>query len=374
MGEFGLGVLASLVAALLVGLGAHYWRRGVVRLSNESGWRVPQTKFVRLRQILRRGPVPEVVICTDGSFIDTAIFFLVAWDASDKICEIADITLRHVEWDNLKHSFSSDENVIAYINRRHLARVDAKVEVWSNIAAFKGYALLGRPTDFDHDVVTLADANEQLRDLSRKRRLTIITNGADSIDVLNTSLTPILHTRNVDIEIHPSAESLDRFLHGHGDLFISGLPQLFSAKQAGMIEVMSSESHPLMLGIEAMVYNTDRIPVPVLEHISASWSRVCREIVCNAEYGRNKYAEWDRLAKKIGCKVCFSENDFILATSKLRSKYINFFTSRDDGAEELIRASELIMDESAALGLTSKSTRKALRELQEIYFRKPAVR
>jgi hypothetical protein len=295
---------------------------------------------------------------------------LVAIDAAKNIRE-ADITLRHIEWDNVKHVFGNDRNVIAYVNRRHLARIDASVVIWSNLAAFKGYALLGRTDDFQGDIATLAEANEKLLQLSRTKRLRIITNGADSVDVLNTPLTPVLNARNVDIEIDPATDGLERFLRGRGDLFIAGLPQILKAKRAGMVEVMSSENHPLMLGIEAMVYDESGIPIRVLEQISASWSHVCRKIVSDPEYARKMYAEWIRVAGEIGCTVCFPEEDFLLVTCGKRGKYINFFTSRDDAAEEIIRASELIMDEGDALGMTPRSTRKALRALRDIYFGRP---
>lgn len=338
-----------------------------VYLANPTGWRLWQKKLVRLERSLRRARVPEVVICTDGNFIDTAIFFLVAIEASKKIHEV-DIKLLHVEWDNVKHMFGGITNVVAYINRRHLTKIDAPVTIWSNLAAFKGYALLGRPDDFQGDILTLAEANEKLRELSRTRRLRIITNGADSVDVLNTPLTPVLNGRNVDVEIDPATDGLGRFLRGRGDLFIAGLPQVLEAKRAGMFEIMSSENHPLMLGIEAMVYDEFRVPVGVLEQISASWSHVCQRIISDEKYARDKYAEWVKIAGKIGCAVCFPEDDFLLVTSKKPGKYINFFTSRDDAAEELIRASDLIMEESSALGLTPRNRRKALRALQEIYF------
>jgi len=341
-----------------------------IYLSSPTGWRSWQNKLIRLERYIRKTKIPQITVCTDGSFIDTAVFFLVAIEASRKIHE-ADIIIRHVEWDNVKHEFGNGNNVVAYVNRRNLSRIDAPVTIWSNLAAFKGYALLGRAADFQGDLSTLAEANHKLQQLSRTRRLRIITNGADSVDVLNTPLTPVLNAPNVDVDIDPATDGLERFLRGRGDLFIAGLPQLLKAKRAGMVEVMSSENHPLMLGIEAMVYDEESVPIRVLEQISASWSHVCRKIVSDLEYTRNMYADWIKVAGEIGCDLCFPEEDFLLATYGEPGKYISFFANRDDAAEEIIRTTELIMDEGAALGMTPRNTRKALRALRDIYFGQP---
>lgn len=344
----------------------HHRPQARIYLAKPSGWRSWQSRFTRIWRRLRGSEIPQILVCTDGDFIDTAIFFLAAIEASKSLPE-ADITVRHVEWDNLKHVFGGDQNVIAYINRRHLPRIDVPVTVWCNLAAFKGYALLGRPPDFPDPFPTLTEANRWLQELARTRRLKIITNGADAVDVLNTPLTPLLNSQKVDIEVDPSADALDRFLRGRGDLFIAGLPQILSGKRAGMVEVLSSENNPLMLGIDAMVYEESRVPLAVLEQISIAWNRICRELASGEEHARKKYREWTEIAEEVGSRICFPEGDFVLVTCSQPDKYINFFKGRDDTTEEFMRASEQIMTESKALGLTLQGTRKALQALNEIY-------
>lgn len=365
---FGVASMAAIPLGLLTNFLFHKFHRPApaIYLSQSSGWRFRRNRFNRLYRMIRRVKVPKILVCTDGSFINTAVFLLAAIEASKQMPE-ADLTIKHIEWDNLKHVFGRKDNIVAYMNRRHLTRVDAPITVWSNLTVFKGYALLGRPEDFAVKLPTLAAANARLLELSRTRKLTIITNGADSADVLNTPLTPALRHHNIRIEIDPPADALERFLRGRGDLFISGLPQTLEGKRAGMVEVMSSENHPLMFGINSMVYEELRVPDTILEQIATSWSVICRRLKRDEEYARQKYKEWAEIAREVGSDICFPEDDFVRVTYGEPGRYIDFFTNRDDSAQELLRATELIMDDDGAYGLTASGRRKALRALHEIY-------
>lgn len=309
--------------------------------------------------------MPTIDVITDGSFIDTAVFILAVIDAS-KVSPAATIRVRQVDWASVPYEVAKATNAIAYMNRRSIPDVAGGVQLWSNLCSFHGYALMGRPADFPTAPADLASANSALEKLAYGRRLKIITFGSDSVDVLRTPLTPIFDSDRVTIESLPVEHALDRFMNGRGDLFIGGLPQRLICVQNGLVEVLTSQINPLMLGIDALVYKGE-VALPILEAISTSWSRMSRRLAANEHYCRGVHQNWTEIARILDIRPTFGEREFLVATHSKAGSYLKFFAGRDDAATDLIQATETIVEQARHMGMSREQVWSILRALHEVY-------
>jgi hypothetical protein len=259
------------------------------------------------------------------------------------------------------HAFSRSGTAIAYMNRREVDDISGKVELWGNLCAFLGYALVGRPGDFPNPVNTLEEASEELRRLLRSRRLELLNFGSDSLKVLRTPLTPVLSDSKIEYRSFAVDDGLARFLSGQGDLYIGGLPQRLECARKGMVELITSQNQPLMMGIECFVYKGIGADVEVLEKVSISWSRVCRRLMADEGYCRQLYSNWEKSCNALGISASFTLDDFVHVLYREPGKYLRFFVGQDDAAKELIRATNLILADD----IPAKSPRRVRKTIIE---------
>jgi hypothetical protein len=159
-------------------------------------------------------------------------------------------------------------------------------------------------------------------------------------------------------------------LDGKGDLFIGGLPQRLECQRHGLVELLTSQNHPLMLGIDAMVYKGN-LEIAVLEAISTSWSRVCRRLALDRQYSVAMFQKWKGIAQTLGISSMFGEEEFVRATHDCAGEYLKFFAGRDDAASDLIKATGMIVAEFEAGTLESRKMFEAIAALHETYVGPP---
>ena len=330
-----LGLPVGVAAILLHGV--IYRPKAIVRIGTPSRRGLGADRGRRLVRRLRgKGPPPEIVVCTDGSFIDTCVFFLAVDLAAAHLPE-TELTFRQVDWNELAHWIDRPRNVIAYLNRRLLPQVTRPIKVWSNLESFRGHALIGRRRDFPEEIKDLKSANQALDRLAEKGPLTIMCFGGESSDLLRSPLTPLFNSDRVVFDSRSADHALKRFLLDEGDLLLASLPQrLKCGRMDNLVEVMSSQTNPLFFGIDALVYDGDGIGLEVMEAISASWSRLCRRLAASEKVCRAAYRKWLSMAKalEIG-EVQFTEDDFVLVMHREPGKYLLPYCGRDDAALEL---------------------------------------
>lgn len=366
------GALIAIPGGILTNYLFEKWYRPSARVELGADGMLGQIGGTALGRLLGPKNLKTVDVITDGRFIDTAVFLFSAMEGANNAPPTR-IRLRQVDWASVPYETAKASAAISYMNRRAVPDVGENVRLWSNLCAFHGYALIGRPKDFPSPPASLAEANAALEALAAKRKLRIITFGSDSIDVLRTPLTPTLNSDRVTMESLPVEHALNRFLGGHGDLFIGGLPQRLSCVKQGLVEVVTSQMNPLMLGIDSLPYNGD-VDVEVLQAISASWSRVCRELAASEDYAREVFKKWSKIAQALQIAPMYGEDEFILATHFEAGKYLKFFAGRDDAASDLIRATKIIVREANTLHLGHDATWAVIEALHDVYDGAPAER
>lgn len=253
------------------------------------------------------------------------------------------------------------------MNRREIDDIDCEFELWGNLCAFYGYALVDRPQDFPTPVTTLEEANEELRRVSVSRRLELINFGSDSLKALKTPLTPVLTSAKIEYRSYAVDDGLSRFLRGQGDLYIGRFPQRLDCARRGMTELVTSQNHPIMMGIDCLVSNEVAGEDDIVEKVSVSWSKVCCRLKVDEGYCRDLYTSWQRSCRALGIYLTFSLEDFLLVTHQEPAKYLRFFVGRDDATQELIRATNLVMSEAVASRIQRKDRKAIMGAVHSIF-------
>jgi len=322
---------------------------------------------IGFQRLIGKADPPHIKIITDGSFIDTALFFVTVAEASKKISNATLVPVQ-CNWANIAHTFSKSETAIAYLNRRELPDITGDFQIWSNLCSFHGYALLGRNDLFSSPIPDLRTANRELERAATQRKLTIINFSPDLNELLQTPLTPILNSSRVEYLSYPVEEAFEKFLSGKGDLFLAGLPQRLKCSRLGMTEVITSQIHPLLLGIDALIYkDEDKYPIDIVETIASTWSHISRRMASDESFCLELYDRWLVLASDLEIAVNFPVEDFLLVTHHEAGKYIRFFRGRDDATSELIRATEMLMSEDVAASVPRKDRKELLSWLHQIF-------
>lgn len=278
----------------------------------------------------------------------------------------ATIRLRQVDWSILPFETSKATKAIAYMSRKSFIEMGDEAHLWSNLCSFHGHALIGRAKDFPTAPFDLVSGNAALEELAKSRKLRVITIGSDTVDVLRSPLTPIFNSDRVVIETLPAEHAFEQFVRGRGDLMIAGLQHRLACVKSGYVEVLTSQTNPLMFGIDAMVYKGD-IELALLEAVSTSWSRICRRMAQSEAYCTEIYEKWMVISKDLGVKPMFDRGDFILATHTKAGFYLKFFAGRDDAASDLIHATERVREEARKRGMSDAHSWELVRALHSIY-------
>ena len=368
---FLLGTFVAIPLGIITGILANicfdklYHPKATIRLGTNIAWRRSTHIASAIRKLRGKGPLPEIDIFTDGSFIDTAVFMIVAVEAAKKIPQ-AKLTLRQVDWSSLPYAIERSSTAICYLDRKSTLSLKGKFSIWSNLGSFHGYALIGRPEVFSKSCSSLSEANLQLEELARTRKLKVLTFGPDLIEVLKTPLMPIFLTDRVIIQEHNAEYALDRFLHGDGDLFIAGLPHRLECVRRGFVEIATSQIHPFMFAIDILGYKGN-IELEVLEALSSEWSRICRRMISNRAFCEEIFDRWTTICKALDITPQFGRDDFLLVTHDQVGLYHNFFTGRDDAAVELIKAVRSVTKISVEVGIDDDQTKHIIDSIFKNY-------
>ena len=234
-------------------------------LLNAAGYQ-PDGPAVNINDVslLRSEGGPPLRIVTDPRFVDSAIFM---WIFSEQpFRQIGmDCDLVKTDWANVPHAVASGNSpAIGFYNRRAALRRGphrfVRVNYWTDLCMYKGYALMARPGAAERDFGTLGEAEKFLKKLIADHRsgskATIITIGGDTMWRLYTPLTPVLRDADFAFEHIPDADlALRTFLEGAGDLFLGGLPQRLAARKVGCYEVLSFANNPLLFSLNSLIFS-----------------------------------------------------------------------------------------------------------------------
>lgn len=264
-----------------------------------------------------------VRVVTDPIFVDSAIF---TWICNTQPLRKYGIELKvdRADWQSvpMKFVYGDTESVVGFYNRNLekpeegeptslLDEALEKVEYWSDLCVYHGYALLARPEilqnpkEFETRPVpegTILELIEELRkgpgayrkhvipDYADNR---IITMGADTKWRLVRSPafgTALAQPGLAIAEIADADIALTSFLNGAGALFIGGLPQRLVAEARGCVRIITRDEDPFLFSVNSLVCTKAIKDKPILYWLDALWAQTIRQMREDSEF-RQKVAD-----------------------------------------------------------------------------------